>query len=586
MKNKKVIVIGITISVFIIIVATLVSLFFFTDIFKTNKQLFYKSIGDLHLIDYDFLKQCQIVNEKIDQNSHSSTMDMYVSTSKFTDSTEIADVQKILTVKSNGLKNTLTNQEYKDYIIAFPDNSNIVLKLIKDDNTYAIGADNILAKYIAIENKQLKEFSTKLGITDSSNIPDSIPEINYEELFKIYSEALEYFKSNYFEEIYNTIDESHFYKLTYTDKSTSYGISLSEKEIIEIIKLMLEKMKNDSNLLDYISNKAKQIGNESYSIENIQEQLQEMMNNLSSKEIQDDYKEFIKIETIRKGKKISKIKFEINNKNNDELLENANQETEKLNKKITWNIDFSEANKLIIAVNENDTEVINILINYKYNTNNFDITSEISIKDNNSQDSLDNTTIRLQQQTNNHETDNITQTVFADITNDTGDHYQINMNKSISIKQDIQISKLTTENSVIINDLTIEQLDQLWQAIINRTKEVYGNDLNVFILPIDLNDSVNEATQRSLETTRNNEISLFNNKFLSFEGNDKSSEQVKSLIMMVLQNNTALERKVSINNLITISDLKNLENEINTSKTYHIQMNYDENGYVKNITIQ
>ena len=55
MKNRKKMIIGIIIAIIVIII-TLVTLYFTTDIFKTNKQLFYKYISKVNDNPNSFLQ--------------------------------------------------------------------------------------------------------------------------------------------------------------------------------------------------------------------------------------------------------------------------------------------------------------------------------------------------------------------------------------------------------------------------------------------------------------------------------------------------------------------------------------------------
>ena len=45
------------------------------------------------------------------------------------------------------------------------------------------------------------------------------------------------------------------------------------------------------------------------------------------------------------------------------------------------------------------------------------------------------------------------------------------------IKQDVQIEKLTTENSAKLNDMTQEQINQLFVALLSRINQVYGQSI-------------------------------------------------------------------------------------------------------------
>ena len=94
MKNKKGFIIGSIIGIIIIALVIIGLLYFTTDLFKTNQQLFYKYMGQIQLGDDNLLKQYNIANEKIQKNNHSSTTEMSFSIANQTQGTEIADAEK------------------------------------------------------------------------------------------------------------------------------------------------------------------------------------------------------------------------------------------------------------------------------------------------------------------------------------------------------------------------------------------------------------------------------------------------------------------------------------------------------------
>ena len=66
----------------------------------------------------------------------------------------------------------------------------LTIKSLKDNNTYGIIADNILGKYLSVDNSNLKDLFLKLKITDVNIVPDSIT-TDYQELLKIDINTLE-----------------------------------------------------------------------------------------------------------------------------------------------------------------------------------------------------------------------------------------------------------------------------------------------------------------------------------------------------------------------------------------------------------
>ena len=71
MKNKKVLILSIV--CILVVVVILGILYFTTDLFKTEQQLFYKYLSHTKVINYDFFKQFYTLNNMISKESNSST---------------------------------------------------------------------------------------------------------------------------------------------------------------------------------------------------------------------------------------------------------------------------------------------------------------------------------------------------------------------------------------------------------------------------------------------------------------------------------------------------------------------------------
>lgn len=478
MKNKKGLIIG-AIAVVVLAIIIVAALYFFTDVFKSNQQLFHESIGKIEIGNNAFLKEYQTVQERINQNSNSSAAEMYAAISRLNTETGIADVQKLFLIKSNGLKNTVTDQEYRDFSVSFAENNEIILKLIKDNNTYGLGADNILAKYVAIENSNLKEFAAKLGIDDTEEIPDSIQKIDLEELLKVDSTVAESIKSTYTNLFNSKVTESNYYKISNRDKTTTYGLSLSSEETRDLIKSILETAKNDSALLNLMIDKAKLLGYKDLTIEKIQETTQKLIDKISESNEENNIKDFIKFEIINNRKDPVKIKMEINYPSEDEYLETNDVQEENKEKMFNHSItlDFQEVNQIEISEVTNNVEMLKMVVNYTMDETTIKTNSDISI-----QQDEKTYRVKLQEQIDNYKADNINITLFADFDTGSESTFQLNYTNNIMFKDDIQISKITSENSVKLNDMTTEEIIQLITAINNRVKEVYGEDILLQIL--------------------------------------------------------------------------------------------------------
>lgn len=472
MKNKKIIIISGIFAIIIAIAVILVALYFTTDLFKTNQQLFYKYISQVKVIDTNYLKQCEIANEKITKNSSSSVAEVSVATINENQETDINKPKTYFNIKSNGLENVLLNQSYRDFIFSNSGENFLTVKYLRDGNTYGIIADNVLAKYLAVENSNLKEFFSKLGVSDISKIPNKIPN-NYEEIFNIDKQTLESIMQTYSTIIYNNIDSTHFYKTKNNDKTITFGVSLSEQEIANISKKILVNAKNDNVLLNLITTKAIQLGYDNITVANVQAKITDYISKIESNSYASD-KDYMKISIIKKNKDIVKIEFEVNYEKEEQNASSLNAPVgEKANVKSIINIDISNQNEIVITSKENDIELGSIRINYQYNESNIAINTSVKAKE----DGEISNSIEIQYQINNYQTDNIEQKLAVYTKQSEGEDYQINLTNNISLKQDVQISKLTTDNSAKLNAMSSEELSQLFMAIVARVNSLYGDEI-------------------------------------------------------------------------------------------------------------
>lgn len=477
MKSKKTLIISGVIATIVIIAIIIGVLYFTTDLFKTEQQLFYKYIAETQIMDLEFINQYNVANEKIIKNSSSSVGEMKVMTNIANQENGLTETQEILKISSNGLKNTLLKQSYRDFTFSSNNQNFLTLKYLKDDNTYGIIADNILVKYLAIENTNLKDFFSKLGVTDTSTIPDSIP-TNYEEILKIDEVTINQLKETYGTLIYNNINEENFYKISNADKTQTIGLSLTEQETFDILRITLETAKNDSTLLNLIVSKAQLIGYTDITIENMQTEIQTYIDKISN-QVYSNNEEFINLSFIKKDNSVIKLIFMINEiiETEDMMLEEGSTVNLPEVSTLAIEMDISEKQKVVFSVLENDIELIKSVISYLYNNENISFNIELESKE-----GEQTNYIKTQYQINNYQTDNIIQNFIVDINYNNEENYQFNLSNNIILKQDVQISKLTTENSVKLNDMTQEELGILFTALMNRINTTYNLQNNNLIM--------------------------------------------------------------------------------------------------------
>lgn len=465
MKNKKNTIIF-SLVVIAILTIILVGLYFTTDIFKTNQQLFYKYIGQTKIVDSSLIEQYTTSNNILEEKSNSSNMQIKVLGMQENTETQISNIQEIFTINSNGLKNVLLNQSYRDFTFSKDNQTFLNVKYLKDNNTYGIIAENILSKYLAVDNTNLKELLSKIGLTDTSNIPDSIP-TEYEEVIEISDETYEKIKDDYLTLISENINKDNFYKISNEDKSKIIGVSLTEQELVDVIKVLLNNAKDDENLLNVIVNKLHSLNYNDISTEKVQEYIQKYIDQLNNTTYSNE-KDYIKMSISLKNKQVINVKIEENYNES-----NAENEENNVTHKRSYELDLSNNNKASLAVKKDENEVFNAEIEWAYDNEKINFSFAINIFENQKV-----ATVKLNYQTSDFQTDNIKQNCNINIISDT-EQYQIIIENNITLKEDVQISKLTTENSVKINDMSSEEINQLIYALIYRINELYQIDLAI-----------------------------------------------------------------------------------------------------------
>lgn len=492
MKNKKIIIISSVITMMILVI--LVVAYFTTDFLKTNKQLFCKYIKNIKLIDNEFIAQSDLAFNKIINNTYASSSNLNVSMTIPNQETGISDIKEILSINTKGLKNNLLKQSYRDFVLSNDNKDLLTLKYLRDNDKYGLFSENIVSKYLTVQNLNLKELLGKLGVKDTINIPDSIS-INFDELFKIDKNALESIEIKYLSILYNNIEKDNFYKISNSDKTQTLGLSLTEQELYNIIKIVLENAKEDSVVLNLINDKLKVLNYNNITIEDVQNSIKKYIDRISNNNYSNE-KDFLKISFTKKDEKIIKLQFELKEKvvvqndleqvPNDNVVETTTQENddEIINNIYKLEIDLLKQNEIAISIKENDVEINKIIFNYELDENSINVKiEEVYIYEDKAN------TFKMNFRIQNYISDNITQNLKIDLDFNKNKSYQIIYNNTTSIKDDVQISKLTTENSVLLNSLSSEELTQLYIALLNRINKVYGEDIEKILIEADLHEN-------------------------------------------------------------------------------------------------
>lgn len=607
MPRKKRIALAIAIPsiIVIIIIITGILLYLNTDMFKSNKTLFFKYFG----------KNSENIKE-IEEIFESTEYEKNLQNNKYTDDINIkVNYTNNLQTTSEDNSNTINNVKllikgeedknnkysYKDFKLekdkniatntenqSSSENSNesnnkeqniMEVEYIKNDNNYGIRFSDLFKQYLLVENNNLKDLFRKIGYSEQEleNVPDSI-EINDITLsdIKFTEDEIKQLSEKYSEIINKKVSKEKFEKnskqvITINEKNittNAYILKLTNEELNNLYVDLLESLKQDEIIL----NKIESIQNKINSIN---------INSSESKDLKESFAEEIdlQIEKINKtniGNQETKI---IVYENSGKTIRTAIQ-----GKDYEINFDYintQDEKNIELIVKKDEIETYNIKLKKDKDGIKLDIYSN---------DETNPIKISLEQ--NKNESD-------KKCSNNINLKYEnANSKLEVSAEQEINIvdnfeneNTLNDQNSILLNGLEKEQL----QAVLNQVSEEVQQKINSISEEVKINDIqeiletlgiINKQQNIEARGITETEKNRFNSKFEILKGEELDNENVLKVVEAVKDNiinaqvDTNEEIKIEISRNESNQDIeKSLEEYIKKEKDkkYDIKIEYDEN---------
>lgn len=451
--RKKGIIIGIVVAVVVILLIIISAVLMLkTDLFKSSKTLFWKYAS----IQLDSLKQTP--NMQLEEIEKLKLQSPYVLQGELTlglnEEGAISSPNIKLIVNSENDK----TDEYSHIRskIEYANSTIFDLDYVKNENVYALKSDEIITAYLGIKNENLKVLFQKLGMQDTSMIPDEITLNNYTEILKFSKEELEHIKETYTNVIANSITSESYSRQTgamlekdgTSYKTTSYRLDLSSNQIASILQNILNTLKTDSITLNLIVEKAKILGltDDEITIEDITSAIDESISEITQEQFQDtsfvvyNYKgKAIQAEVITKNKSKTTISTK---KDTMKIAYESYEEENTITIELINNVTTTESN-IQVKIDINGKTKVNVdLINTgSASQKSLNTICEISITDEDIQG-------------------NVTYNQTLEFTNELEN-----------------IIELNETNTAILNDYSKEDLTALLQAIQERIVQVVNEKI-------------------------------------------------------------------------------------------------------------
>lgn len=555
-KNTKILLILIIIIV-IIILAGVGILVFATDIFKSDKEMFFKYMADIGdpkkgFIDEELKQYFEkknntpyndegefSINISCDPNTLSENLQKNVdSTNNF----NISFSGQVDTVNSKAAQNISLNYSND---VKFPINYKQI------ENKIGLQTKYVGSKFVAIETEKLNKFSEDLD--DVESYGEMVDKLQKMEKVELTEDEKSHIKDTYITVINQQLEKDKFSKVKESDMS-GYKLSLTGTDLQNVLVKLLETLKNDQTTVDKLNEYLK---------------IQKNSAKITASQIDDA------IKSIKDDTDFSDKNFEIAvyQKNRDvcKLVIETTEGTIAIEKKIEGNqqnIDVSyevkedKKSKISFSANfENLESLQNIKENYELIISSPEVTESSTTKD-----------------------------VDSEVV------YKYNFSNDVNFTDSATVEDFSSDNSLMLTDYDSDQVSSFLNAVVERISEVNEQQMGQLGLEASENPIVNIIPSIGLYLGNMNvlnqvnsnmseaEINNFNQKFEAYESTNLKGVTVKGLLSTISLNNQSEETSNEIKEInyngeeyeASEQNITLIKGEIDTEKSYRVEFEKDQ----------
>ena len=534
MKQKKNKGLPITIVILLIIILLLVGgiayLYFFTDMFKSNKQLFFKYTSQIvqsenGFIDNQLVQYFQKKNSTSYENNGEITFE--VSIPNMEDDLELANN---FNITFTGKEDPTNSKSEKEINLNYSDSVKFPLTYRKTNTITGIQTQYIGSSFVSVRNDE--ELS---GLEDINNL------LKLQNL-EFSNEEVRNLKTTYFDNILNTLDDSKFSTLT-EGNLTGYRLTLTGEELKNTLVQILNALKADTNTTHKLNEILQGVGINAEIDEDSIDDLIESINN-------SEWNQDIEMTVYAVGGNLSKVDIGMTGNTLTMSKEGNGQD-------ITYTISLNTTKQHISAV-----------CTAKYSDLNSDNVTE---------------TYELTLEGIYEESNVVEQTENAKA------HNKYSITNNVQFKDGVEIEDLTEENAVILNDQDNEYVTNLMNAIQERIVEV--NKVQMEELGVSENENPMQyliptlfATNQATAEIDEQAVNAFNAKFELYQSTNTKGATVKGLLTTI-QNNNETEGNNQIEEInmdgeeyeVTEQNITLLKSSINVDDAYRVEFEKDIN---------
>ena len=484
-KNK-----GLKIAIIIVIIIlalgiTFSCLYFFTDLFKSNKELFFKYTAQIVQQENGFIGEGlkQYLDKK--QNTpyeDNGNIDFDIS---LPDLGQNDDVLDNFNISFSGKINKPNAKNEQNITLNYSNDVNFPFYYRKSNDMQGIQSEYIGTKYIAIKDGQELQGADNVDLS----FVDTVASLQN---LQIPYDQIRSLKTTYFDNIINQIENGMFSKISEENK-VGYRLSLTGDELKNVLTQILETLKDDENTIDQLN---ALLGLQQSSSKIRTTDIDNLIEDLNNAEVGE-----IEITVYKNNSKVSGLEIK------QESLELSLERTES---------EGQETYNATINLLNNTDKNLNVGLVARFNglnSNNINESYEISVQGKNQNEDL---------------------------------NYKYTINNSVQFAEAVDIEDFSAQNAVILNDQDEEYVSGLLNAIQDRLIAVNQNQMEqlgataeqnplYFVLPTQiLSDVLGIQSNNQLSEV---EATEFNEKFYLYEGTSQRGVTVRGLLSTIALNN-------------------------------------------------
>ena len=364
--------------VLIILVVGGLLVYFTTDVFRGNKELFFKYMTQISDNEDGFIENnVKQYYEKKNTNSYTNEGNFTVSATDPT-LTNIDNLNNF-NISFSGQTDNTNSKTQRDVSINYSDSVTFPVIYRKIGNQIGLQTEYVGSKFINVETEKIDSLQGE-GSTTIQNINNTVTDIEQVKNISFSQEELTAYMN-----IIQNIGEDKFSNVN-DSNGTGYQLTLSGDELKDLLVQILEQFKNDEATLDKINGYIKEIRNSANitpsSIDRLIQNIQD------SDELSNESFSIIVYKNRGKTSKIvislNEIKIDIQKTTSDNTTQydisidlNYNNENLKITGKINYDgLEGQNVKETYEVVLENDAKVYNYKIE-----NNVNFTDNVSVED-------------------------------------------------------------------------------------------------------------------------------------------------------------------------------------------------------------